>query len=78
MDHVEPALTAVSVTMNNVEGRGEAISIFICCPIPYNYICKMATCVATWSFGKQAVDVASRVLSAGGNCVDSLERGVNG
>ena len=68
------AVSVTSKTMNNVEGR-----------LRYKYIHtlfislrKMATCVATWSFGKQAVEVASRVLSAGGNCIDSLERGVNG
>lgn len=38
----------------------------------------MAACVGTWSFGQQAVEAASRILSAGGSCIDSLERGVNG
>ena len=35
-------------------------------------------CIATWSFGIQAVEVASAVVERGDNCVDAVEKGVNG
>ena len=33
--------------------------------------------VATWSFGKQAVEVAGRTLLDGGSLLDSVEKGIN-
>ena len=35
-------------------------------------------CVATWSFGLQAVLRASTSIEEGKNCVDVLERAING
>ena len=35
-------------------------------------------CVATWSFGVEAVERASLQLKAGDCCVDALEKAING
>ena len=35
-------------------------------------------CVATWSFGLDAVKVAAEEIKEGKDCVDALERAVNG
>lgn len=35
-------------------------------------------CVATWSFGLDAVRVAAEGILAGGDCVNMLEKAVNG
>ena len=37
----------------------------------------MAAAVATWSFGLDAVKIASSVLAEGLNSVDAVEAGVN-
>ncbi len=37
-----------------------------------------AACVATWSFGVEAVERASLDLKDEGHCVDALEKAVNG
>ena len=34
--------------------------------------------VATWSFGFQAVNIASAVLKEEGGCMDAVEKGING
>ena len=34
--------------------------------------------IATWSFGSQAVDVASNILNKNGHCMDAVQKGVNG
>ena len=35
-------------------------------------------CVATWSFGLQAVTTAGAFIEEGWNCVDVLERAISG
>lgn len=35
-------------------------------------------CIATWSFGLQAVCKAQSLIEAGGDCVDVLEEAING
>lgn len=35
-------------------------------------------CIATWSFGLQAVEGAAVELEGGVDCVEALEKGVNG
>ena len=35
-------------------------------------------CVATWSFGLEAVETATRGIKAGNNCIDILENAING
>ena len=39
---------------------------------------EMAACIATWSFGLQAVQTASRLLEERGDCVDAIETAVSG
>ena len=34
-------------------------------------------CVATWSFGLDAVGVAKNLLETGVNCVEAVEAGIN-
>ena len=34
-------------------------------------------CVATWSFGLDAVGVAKNLLETGVNCVEAVEEGIN-
>ena len=38
----------------------------------------MAACIATWSFGLQAVQTAARLLEEGADCVDATEAAVRG
>ena len=35
-------------------------------------------CIATWSFGLKAVEVAAESIKAGEDCVDILENAING
>ena len=35
-------------------------------------------CVATWSFGLQAVEVASKCIKYGKSCIDAIESAING
>ena len=35
-------------------------------------------CVATWTFGIEAVEEAARMVERGESCVDAVEKGVNG
>lgn len=35
-------------------------------------------CVATWSFGLAAVEAAAQDIKAGKDCIDVLEKAVNG
>ena len=51
-----------------VEGKGSATP---------DYKLLMA-CVATWSFGLEAVEVAAKLIGEGKNCVDVVENAING
>ena len=38
---------------------------------------KVMACIATWSFGLDAVDVAAQSIAEGEDCVDVLEKAIN-
>jgi len=40
-------------------------------------MCGMA-CIATWSFGAEAVLTASKEIEGESNCVDAVEKSING
>ena len=35
-------------------------------------------CIATWSFSREAVLVAAKEIEREGNCLDTVEKSVNG
>ena len=44
---------------------------------PARGLVKMA-CIATWSFGVEAVLAAAKEIEREGNCLDAVEKSVNG